>query len=161
MLSETKSRFTGKKLLGLLVMLLSFLFLSNVQAQQWSAEQKEVWKSVETYNELSANRDAAFINYFDDSYRGWEYSYDAPDTKENVKKIISHRDPNFKILYSTLIPATIWVNGNFAYVHYYYTMLGEGKDGKREWEKGKWTDILIKKDSKWIMVGDHGGKTSK
>ncbi len=150
-----------RKLLVLFVLLLPVLFVTNVQAQQWSAEQKEVWKSVETYNELSANRDAAFINYFDESYRGWEYSYDAPDTKENVKKIISNRDPNFKILYSTLIPAAIWVNGNFAYVHYYYTMLSEGKDGKREWEKGKWTDILMKKGDKWIMVGDHGGKTSK
>ena len=110
---------------------------------------------------MSANRDAAFINYFDDSYRGWEYSYDAPDTKENVKKVIANRDPNFKILYSTLTPATIWVNGNFAYVHYYYTMLTEDKDGKRQGEKGRWTDILMKKDGKWIMVGDHGGKTSK
>jgi len=150
-----------KKFIGLSVIIIVLLLSFNLQAQQWSAEQKEVWKSVETYNELSANRDAAFINYFDDSYRGWEYNYDAPDSKENVKKILANRDPNFKILYSTLIPATIWVNGNFAYVHYYYTILGEGKDGKREWEKGRWTDILMKKDGKWIMVGDHGGKTSK
>jgi len=150
-----------KKLIGLSAIVIVLLLSFNLQAQQWSAEQKEVWKSVETYNELSANRDAAFINYFDDSYRGWEYNYDAPDSKENVKKILANRDPNFKILYSTLIPATIWVNGNFAYVHYYYTILGEGKDGKREWEKGRWTDILMKKDGKWIMVGDHGGKTSK
>ena len=59
------------------------------------------------------------------------------------------------------MPATISVNGTFAYVHYYYTMLMEGKDGKREGEKGRWTDILMKKDGKWIMIGDHGGKTSK
>jgi len=32
---------------------------------------------------------------------------------------------------------------------------------KKEWEKGRWTDILMKKDGKWMMVGDHGGKTSK
>ena len=150
-----------KKFLGLSAIVIVLLLSFNVQAQQWSAEQKEVWKSVETYSELSANRDATFINYFDDSYRGWEYNYDAPDTKENIKKIISHRDPNFKILYYTVIPATIWVSGNFAYVHYHYTMLSEAKDGKREWEKGKWTDILMKKNDKWVMVGDHGGKTSK
>jgi len=147
-----------KKLLVLFVFIMPFLFLVNVQAQQWSAEQKEVWKSVETYNELSAARDEGFLSYFDDSYRGWEYNSDAPDGKESVKKIISHRDPNIKILYSTLIPATIWVDGNFAYVHYYYTMVSEDKDGKRQFEKNRWTDILMKKDNKWVMVGDHGGE---
>ena len=150
-----------EKLLVLLVLLLPFLFLTNLEAQQWSAEQKEVWKSVETYNDLSSARDEGFINYFDDSYHGWEYESDAPYNKETVKKFISHRDPNVKIIVYTITPATIWVNGNFAYVHYYYTMLTEGKDGKREGEKGRWTDILMKKDGKWIMVGDHGGKTSK
>jgi len=150
-----------KKFIALSAIVIVLLLSFNLQAQQWSAEQKEVWKSVETYNELSVNRDKGFISYFDESYRGWEYESDAPEGKEAVEKIISHRDPNFKILYSTLIPATIWVNGNFAYVHYYYTMLSESKDGKREWEKGRWTDILMKKDGKWIMVGDHGGKTSK
>jgi hypothetical protein len=86
MLSETNSpkanHITGKNLLVLLVLLLPFLFLSNVHAQQWSAEQKEVWKSVETYNELSANRDEGFINYFDDSYRGWEY-FTAPQSLDS------------------------------------------------------------------------------
>ena len=28
-------------------------------------------------------------------------------------------------------------------------------------EKGCWKDILMKKGNKWVMVGDHGGKTSK
>ena len=150
-----------KKLFFLIVFISGYLLSTNLQAQQWSAEQKEVWKSVEAYNELSANRDAAFINYFDDSYRGWEYGSDMPETKESVKKFIANRDPNVKNLVYTITPTAIWVNGNFAYVHYYYTMLSENKDGKRDWEKGKWTDILMKKDGKWIMVGDHGGKTSK
>jgi ketosteroid isomerase-like protein len=145
----------------LLVLLLPIIFMANIHAQQWSAEQKEVWKSVEAYNDLSAARDEGFLNYFDDSYRGWEYDTDAPESKESVKKFITNRDPNTKNLFYTLVPATIWVNGNFAYVHYYYTSVSQDKDGKRQLEKGRWTDILMKKDGKWIMVGDHGGKTSK
>jgi ketosteroid isomerase-like protein len=78
-----------------------------------------------------------------------------------VKKFIANRDPNVKNLFYTITPVTIWVNGNFAYVHYFYTSVNVNKDGKRNWEKGRWTDILTKKDGKWIMVGDHGGKTSK
>ena len=83
-----------KRLLVLFILILPLLFLFTVQAQQWSAEQKEVWKSVETYNELSANRDAAFINYFDDLYHGWEYESDAPYNKEIRKEIYSASRPN-------------------------------------------------------------------
>jgi hypothetical protein len=25
-------------------------------------------------------------------------------------------------------------------------------------EKGRWTDILMKKNGKWMLVGDHGGE---
>lgn len=149
-----------KKLLVLIVLLIPFIFLSNLQAQQWSAEQKEVWKSVETYNDLAVKRDLdGFLSYFDDSYRGWEYDNDVPDSKEVVKKYIAAWSTNTKIIYINITPAAIWVNGNFAYAHYYYSELSEDKDGKRQFEKGRWTDILMKKDGKWIMVGDHGGET--
>ena len=55
-------------------------------------------------------------------------------------------------------PSKIWVNGNFAYVHYYYTQVTENADGKPNTEKGRWTDILMKKGDKWMLVGDHGGE---
>jgi ketosteroid isomerase-like protein len=149
------------KIIFILILLFCF-YPVNLNAQQWSAEQKEVWKTVETYNDLAVKRDIeGFLSYFDDSYRGWEYDNDVPDGKEAVKKYIASWPPNSKILYINLTPAAIWVNGNFAYAHYYYSELSEDKDGKRQFEKGRWTDILMKKDGKWVMVGDHGGKTSK
>lgn len=149
-----------KKIITISAAIIVLTSICNVNAQQWSDEQKEVWKSVQTYNDLSVNRDDAFINYFDDSYRGWEYESDAPSDKDAVKKYITHRNPNTKTLYIVLTPAAIWVNGNFAYVHYYYVSVSEDKESKRTSEKGRWTDILIKKDGKWIMIGDHGGSTS-
>ena len=139
------------------------LILSTVlSAQQWSEEQKEVWKTVETYSELASKSDVeGFISYFDDSYSGWNYMLDTPHDKGLVKKVIDYWFPNSKSIYSTLTPAKIWVNGDFAFVHYFYTDYSENNEGKKEWEKGRWTDILMKKDGKWVLVGDHGGKTSK
>ncbi len=29
---------------------------------------------------------------------------------------------------------------------------------KEDRSSGKWTDILMKKDGKWMLVGDHGGE---
>lgn len=150
-----------KKLLFLFVFLVSFQFLS-IQAQQWSAEQKEVWATVKAYNDFGAKADVqGFLSHFDDSYCGWSYVTDAPHGKDDVASAIKYWFPNSKTLYYTLTPAKIWVKGDFAFVHYYYTQYTEGAEGKKEWEKGRWTDILMKKDGKWIMVGDHGGKTSK
>jgi len=63
-------------LLGFIVLI---TFTQNISAQQWTAEQQEVWKSVEKYTDLSVKRDKeGFLSYFDDSYRGWAYNSDAP-----------------------------------------------------------------------------------
>jgi ketosteroid isomerase-like protein len=152
-----------RKLNVLFVVLSLIIFLSsNCFSQQWSAEQKEVWKTVETYNELASKSDVqGFLSYIDESYCGWSYMLDTPTDKSSAKKSIEYWFPNSKTIYYTITPAKIWVNGDYAFVHYYYIQYYENDEGKKEFEKGRWTDILMKKDGKWIMVGDHGGKTSK
>ena len=143
-------------------LIFSTLCAINLIAQQWTDAQKEVWATVEAYNDLGAKGDAqGFLSYFDDSYCGWSYVLDAPDGKDETITAINYWFANSKTLYYTLTPAKIWVNGDFAFVHYYYTQYTEDNEGKKEWEKGRWTDILMKKDGKWLMVGDHGGQTSK
>ena len=139
-------------------LILSTLCSFSVSAQQWTDAQKEVWTAVETYNDLAEKGDIqGFLSYFDESYSGWPYVADAPGSKKEVNKVVTYWLANSKTLYQTLTPARIWVSGDFAYVHYYYTQLTENSEGKKEWEKGRWTDILMKKDGKWIMVGDHLG----
>lgn len=147
------------------IFILIALFLlcaANLNAQQWTPEQKEVWKTVETYNDLAAkgNMDE-FLSYFDDSYFGWDNESEFPSTKSDIVKWVNYWMKKGKVVVFTITPARIWVNGNFAYVHYYYSQVYEDKDGKPFTESGRWTDILMKKDGKWVMVGDHGGKTSK
>jgi len=134
----------------------------SASAQQWTDAQKEVWATIKAYNDISAKGDAqGFLSYFDDSYCGWSYVLDAPSVKDEATTAINYWIANSKTLYYTITPAKIWVNGDFAFVHYYYTQYTEDNEGKKEWEKGRWTDILMKKEGTWMMVGDHGGKTSK
>jgi len=150
-----------KKLLaGFLPFLFLFLFFTNfVSAQQWTDEQKEVWVAVDTYWAASMSEyPMSFLNYFDDSYYGWSYDNEAPDTKADTKKSLTYWTTKGKVAYYIITPARIWVNGNFAYVHYYYTQVYEDTNGKPSTEKGRWTDILMKKEGKWVMVGDHGGE---
>ena len=148
-----------KKLFALFILLLPFLFILNVQAQQWTDEQKEVLKGVETYWAAGMSETPMdFLNYFDDSYNGWSYDNEAPGTKDDAQKSLKYWTTKGKVVYYIITPARIWVNGNFAYAHYYYTQVSESADGKPLTEKGRWTDILMKKGNKWVMVGDHGGE---
>ena len=137
-----------------------FLFLSSfTAAQQWSDEQKAVWAGVETYWQAGMSEDpSGFLTYFDDSYFGWNYQNESPSPKSHVVKSMNYWFKKGKTQYYNLTPANIWVNGNFAYVHYYYTQVNESNDGKPMTERGRWTDILMKKGDKWMLVGDHGGE---
>jgi ketosteroid isomerase-like protein len=144
----------------ILVVILSY---GNTFAQQWSSEQKDVWAGVEKYWQVSATGDAqGFMSYFDDSYMGWNYQSKVPQSKANTSKWVENGLKNNSTVLYTLSPLTIWVKGDFAYVHYYYAELDKNiETGKKENSSGNWTDILMKKGGKWVLIGDHGGRTSK
>jgi len=149
-----------KNFLGIaLFFFVLLLWSANTIAQQWSDEQKAVWAGVEKYWEAGMSSDPTdFLSYFDDTYHGWQYQSGAPSTKAQLTKVMSYWFKKGQTKLYTITPATIWVNGNFAYVHYYYSMVNEGTDGKPMIERGRWTDILMKKGDKWMLVGDHGGE---
>lgn len=151
-----------KKLIGLSILVLTFVLTNNNQAQQWSPEQKSVWAGVEEYWAASTSSNPmSFLNYFDDSYIGWSYDSETPGNKNDAVKSLSYWLKKGKIQYYLITPASIWVNGDFAYVHYYYTQVSENSEGKPMTERGRWTDILMKKSGKWLLVGDHGGEIKK
>ena len=147
------------------LIILSFLIVItslNLTAQQWSPEQLEVWKAVQTYTDLANNGDVeGFLSYFDNSFLGWPYGSDAVHNKAERAAWIKYYLPLSTNLVSTITPEAIWVKDNFAFVHYYYADVSKDSEGKVSAESGRWTDILMKKDGKWIMIGDHGGRTSK
>ena len=151
-----------KKHLSLFTILFVVIILAgNMFAQEWSAEQKDVWAGVEKYWEINQSNPMDFLNYFDASYLGWNYDNEAPSTKSDVTKSFGYWTKKGKEQYHILKPSRIWVKGDFAFVHYYYTTVSENSNGKTNTERGRWTDILMKKDGKWMLIGDHGGEVKK
>jgi len=150
-----------KKLCFLLAVLLlipsAYLF-----SQEWSAAQKEIWKNVEAYNALGdAGNVEGFMAYVHNDYLGWNYESALPTDKAGVRKFVEYEFKTSKTILSNIKPVAIGVFGNFAYVHYYFSALYKDAEGKEKWVSGRWTDILMKQGDKWVMVGDHGGRTSK
>ena len=149
--------------LSMAVVLTILLSSTSIYAQEWSKEQKEVWAGVEQYWAAAASGDAqAFLSYFDESYKGWNYQSKVPQSKANTSKWVEYGMKNSTSVLYTLTPVAIWVKGDFAFVDYFYAEIEKNNEtGKDEPRAGKWTDILMKKDGKWMIVGDHGGQTSK
>jgi len=137
-----------------------FSMVSSGFAQQWTSEQKKVWSGVQKY--WGANNAQELMQYFDESYMGWDNSSRVPQNKANTAKSFENSFKNSTPVLYTLSPLTIWVKGDFAYVHYYYTQINKNnKTGKDKTSSGIWTDILMNKGGKWVLIGDHGGAIEK
>ena len=153
-----------KQLTRTLVMLavLAVTASASLFAQEWSAAQKEVWKNVETYWALDAagNLDG-FMSYFHENYIGWEIGQPMPGNKATVRKFIDHEYKTEKTILYNITPVTINVVGNVAIANYYYSRIVKDSDGKEQSRSGRWADVLMKQGDKWVLIGDHGGRTSK
>ena len=63
--------FTSVKYI-IIVLCLTSITSAQLFGQEWSAQQKEVWKNVQTYWDLDAKRDIeGFMSYFHSDYCGW------------------------------------------------------------------------------------------
>jgi ketosteroid isomerase-like protein len=146
-----------------LVAALSLLLpCASLFSQEWSAAQKEVWKNVEAYNALAdAGNVEGFMAYVHNDYLGWNYQSALPNDKAAIRKYVEYGFKTSKTILTNIKPAAIGIFGNVAYVHYYYSVIYKDAEGKEKSESGRWTDILMKQGDKWVMIGDHGGRTSK
>jgi ketosteroid isomerase-like protein len=139
------------------IILMAGLGSYSLKAQEWSPIQKEIWNNVNNYWALMAKGDInGFLEYFHKDYLGWDNDDPLPSNKEESQKWLQFTYQFTKILYYSIKPLGIKVYGDVAFVHYYYYIVREA-DGKKTWEQGRWTDILLKQGDKWVMIGDHGG----
>ena len=126
---------------------------------QWTPEQKAVWKTETAISDAFVKGDQQAANsYYDESYQGWPYRSPIPVPKANMESATAYyATEGGKYLFWDAVPIVIWVKGDFAYTDYYYRSAFKDKDGKITNEHGRWLDVLMKKDGKWLLVGDHGG----
>lgn len=144
------------------LLFLVLLASTSLRAQEWSAAQKEVWKNVEAYWALDqAGNLEGFLAYFHNDYMGWSLQNALPAGKETVRKFVGHSYKGEKTLVYDIKPAAISVFGDVALADYYYTRIYKDVEGKEKSEAGRWLDVLKKQGDKWVLIGDHGGRTSK
>lgn len=147
-----------QRTITLAVICLAMIAPTALYAQEWSTDQKEVWKNVETYWDLGAKGEIEeFLTYFHDDFSGWNIGAALPANRDERIKIIRFSQSRNKSLFYRIQPLAIKIHGDVAFVHYYYMDITEDDEGNETEVQGRWTDILIKQGDKWIMIGDHGG----
>jgi ketosteroid isomerase-like protein len=137
---------------------LVLLAATSAVAEDWSKEQKEVLTTVEAYSEMMMKRDVeGFLKYFHKDYSGWDYDTPVPYGFESLKKWVAFGFPKNEVLIYEITPLKILVFGESAVIHYYFYYRLKDYEGKEKSYTARWTDILAKKDGKWLLIADHGG----
>jgi ketosteroid isomerase-like protein len=130
----------------------------TARAQGWSAEQQDVWRTVEAYwGHLTRGEVAEFTSYFHDNFSGWVYNADRPRTKEDVVASAQDLVADYTFLRHEINPVGVMVHGDVAVAHYYFSYEVEDASGAVTHEEGRWTDVLVREGDIWMCIGDHGG----
>ncbi|MBZ0113900.1 MAG: nuclear transport factor 2 family protein [Thermoanaerobaculia bacterium] len=137
--------------------LMALLFVPMAVAQEWSAEQQEVWKVVQWTWDADDDTDwcEAVCHA---NVTAWDNNYPAPRNRETIQKWWKRNAEKSKTLEATVTPVSIVVEGNVGVAHYYYSVMSEDMDGKRETEHGRYTDVLVKENDKWVYITWSGGE---
>ena len=129
------------------------LFALPAQAQEWSAEQLEVWETISTMWDLGAADDPAWQDLLHDSFMGWIGEVPTPHDKATTVAFIEAEAGQFKTIVQHITPVAIVVTGNTAVVHYFHLGVTEFTDDmSRETSYGRMTDVLTKTGDGWRIV---------
>lgn len=140
---------------------LTLIATQSLLGETWSDEQKEVWETEEQLWDSIVKEDIEnSLSCYHSNFRGWWYKDPLPRGKDSEVKWAPYDCMLNEKLVFDLTPVAINVHDNFACVHYYYKLAFKDAEGKHKMELGRWTDILIKENGKWLLICDHGGPTS-
>jgi len=135
-----------------------FLATTTVFAQEWTKEQKEVWKVVEdSWTSWKAGDIEGATACIHEKYQGWNETSPLPMTKEMVKAWFNEMKTKGTVDYFSLNPARIVVYENAAVVDYFFNLsvtYTVGEEKKQEAARGRNAEFYVKVSGKWLLLGD-------
>ena len=141
----------------MMLVLVALLVVPAASGQEWSADQQEVWKVVEWTWEIAPGRDWC-AEVCHPNLLAWGNDTPAPRNREQIQKWWKRNQEATKDLEVEVTPIGIAVQGDTAVAHYYYSQMSEDQEGKRTTDHGRYTDVLVKEDGKWVYFTWSGGQ---
>ena len=144
----------------LIVLCLTLLSSAQLFGQEWSEEQKEAWKHVETGWDLWVKQDLeGLLATYHDDISDWNNQDALPANKILLRKNFAHQFKTIKVLIYDIQPVEIKIHDNVAIIHYYWSEITKNAEGQETNLRGRFTDILMKEGDKWVLIGGSGGST--
>lgn len=145
----------------LVIFLFTGVFVTKINAQEWSNEQKDVLKATQTLFEFWANRDLeSYMNSTHKDFSGWFGDEPLPVNKSILQKWEGFWLKDVKIHLWEIQPVSITVSGDVAVIHYFLNTVRENEKGKTA-VSSKYTDVYKKENGKWMNIASHGGKITE
>ena len=128
----------------------------NFPITTFSPEQADLWRRVKDLWEMSLRRDEReILETLDPRYAGWDMSQPLPHGREAAAASVCGDTPRVESY--SLDPLSVEVyDGTAGIVHYRYEASVAPKDAQPLRITGRWTEIYIKRDGVWIMIGVSG-----
>ena len=125
--------------------------------QEWSCEQKEVWKAAEKLRESFLTEDVdEHLSCFHPDYHSFYRENPLQSHEARRRKGISHRFATEKWIYHNHSPIQIRIYGNVAFVHYFCWTSYEDAEGERKSGMHRGTKVWMKEGDKWRVIYQHG-----
>jgi ketosteroid isomerase-like protein len=137
------------------VIALAFILPLTVQAQQWNAEQQEVWADHEVCD--NATEIEAFMACFHEDFIGWDTGVGVPANKADFRAWRTRGFEVWEQVWRHNKPVSIYVRGDVAIVLYVAYVVGRNKvTGEETSSTTNYTDIMVKEGASWLWIGGHG-----
>ena len=146
------------KFAAIATLLFTFLAGSTLTAQEWTKDQLDVWKKVDSmWAKWQANDIDGLADLIHENYLGWGNSSPMPESKAKWVGSRKKYSPMMSMQDYDIEPVRIHVERNTAVIHYYFSysyMLD--LDGEKKWvsQEGKWTAYMIMEKDLWQLIGD-------
>jgi len=135
---------------------------STASAEEWNAEQQEIWKFEQQQWKMSATKDMSWIDTMvHQNMTFWETGAPMPRDKASLKHWSRFDADNGSTLEQELFPISATITGNIAVVQYNYMIARENYKKERETLTGHYTDVLVKDDGRWLFLAWAGGDDPK
>ena len=126
-------------------------------AQELTAEQLEVWNTVEAcFDARVADDGDAFIDCFHEDYTFWWSEDVLPSGKDFVRGIVPINLPREDMVLADPRPARIVVRGDVAVVHWGVRFFVRGADGTLTLSAERSSMTLVRENERWRYFGGGG-----
>ena len=123
---------------------------------EFSQEQRELWKHVENLWAMSKERNENQIRAtLHSQYVGWDMNAALPHDREDAVQSVLGDSP--VLCEYDLHPLSVQIyEGQVGIVHYSYFAKVLPRNGQTLTVTGRWSEVYLKRDGRWIMVSVSG-----